>query len=168
MLGQSEIDARIAGKIEVPATYTISILLSNLAGKGQGGKVTLRPEDFLLRRITWACTGDTPAYLSVALPGYSIQGRSVEVLWGDEFTQFLGDQPALISALFGDSQGFLDIEKPGIFFAGSQTLTIKLNRLFWPDTNPPPPTPPADPVRFDFVFQGVGLLPQGRQVSGSV
>jgi len=155
-------DPRFAGKVEVPAIYVISILLSGLEGKSQGGKVTLRPEDFLLRRITWACTGDSPIYSSAALPGYSPQGRSVEVLWGDEFTQFLGDQPALISGLFGDSNGFLDIERPGIFFEGSQTLNVKLNRLSWPDLT----VPPAE-TRFDFVFHGVGLLPPGKHVSGS-
>jgi len=162
-LNPAAADPRFDGKVEVPAIYVVSILLSGEEGKTQGGKVQLRPEDFLLRRITWACTGDTPLYSYAALPCASAQGRSVEILWSDEFTQFLGDQPSLISALFGDSQGFLDIERPGIFFEGSQTLSVKLNRLFWPDPQVKP-----EITRFDFVFHGVGLLPPGKHSSGSL
>ena len=91
----------------------------------------------------------------------SAQGRSVTVQWDDEFTKFLGQQPALVSALFGDSQGFLDIPK-GVLFQGKQALTITLNRILWPD----PDTNPAT-TQWDFVFQGVGLLPKGIHQSGS-
>lgn len=155
-------DPRFEGRVKVPATYNVSILLSGIEGKSQGGKVTLRPEDFWLQRITWACTGDTPLYANAALPGFSIQGRSVEMSWSDEFTQFLGDQPALVSALLGDSQGFLDILH-GIYFSGSQTLGVKLTRLFWPD----PQIEPAI-TRWDFAFHGLGILPPGKHVSGSL
>lgn len=151
-----------ANRVKVPAFYTISILLSGFEGKGQGGQVQLRPEDFLLQRITFATTGDTPKYTSVALPGYSVHGRAVEVTWSDEFTQFLGEQPALVSALFGDSNGFLDIPR-GILFEGSQTLSMKLTRIIWPD----PETKP-DVTRWDFVFHGLGLLPPGKYASGSL
>lgn len=165
MLGQvpGTVDERIAGKVQVPATYVMSIDLPGHEGATLGGKVQLRPEDFLLRRITWATSGDTPLHAGSALPGFSIHGRAVEMLWSDEFTQFLGDQPALIAALLGDSNGFLDIEEPGIFFEGSQIIAAKLTRLFWPD-------PQSEPVkvRFDIVFHGIGLLPAGRQVSGSL
>ncbi len=99
--------------------------------------------------------------------GVSQQGRAVEVSWGDSFTRFLGTNSSLISALFGDSNGFLDL--PGVaLFQGSQNLQVTLNRLFWPfqiggafQQNP-------RNVRFDFVFEGVGLLPKGINQSGSV
>ena len=155
--------AAVMGKLFNPTQYTISIELSGQVGKSQGGKVTLRPEDFLLERITWACVGDTPVFIqSSALPGYSIQGRSVEMTWGDEFTQVMGDQPALIAAVLGDSNGFLDLPG-GLFFQGGQTLGVKLTRVLWPD----PEVEPAN-MRFDFTFHGKGILPAGMAASGSL
>jgi hypothetical protein len=92
----------------------------------------------------------------------SAQGRCVEVSFKDEFTEFV-TQPTLISALFGDSQGFLDIPQ-GLKLQGKQTLSVSLNRIGFPGL-PSEGAPPQS--RFDFCFQGVGLLRPGQSVSGS-
>lgn len=143
------------GFTEVPAYYTVSITLGGAAGDTQPGSVPLRPENFVCKRITWATTGDAEFE-----GGYSIQGRCVTVQWFDEFTRFFGAQPALISAVFGDSNGFLDLSR-GIMLQGKQTLTIQLVRVLWP-TGPTPAN-----TRFDFTFQGSSLLPEGVHQSGS-
>jgi hypothetical protein len=143
------------GFSEVPAYYTISITLGGVAGNTQPGSVPLRPENFVCKRITWATTGDTEFE-----GGYSIQGRCVTVQWFDEFTRFFGDQPALISAVFGDSNGFLDLAR-GIMLQGKQTLSMQLTRVLWP-TGPAPAN-----TRIDFCFQGSSLLPWNIHQSGS-
>lgn len=143
------------GFSEVPAYYTISITLGGAAGNTQEGSVPLRPENFVCKRITWATTGDTEFEA-----GYSIQGRCVTIQWSDEFTRFFGSQPGLISSVFGDSNGFLDLAR-GIMLQGKQTLVIALTRVLWP-TGPTPGN-----TRFDFCFQGVSLLPYGIHQSGS-
>lgn len=145
----------------VPAWYTITIELGGETGDRVGGSKTLRPEPFLLSRITWATNGDTPVFNgALALPGYSSQGRSVEAEWGDEFTKFMGDSPAMLSALFGDSNGFMDVQGLALF-QGKQTLNCTLSRLGWPYTSNP------DTTRFDITFAGFGLLPKGVHQSGS-
>ena len=73
-----------------------------------------------------------------------------------------GDRPALVSAAFGDSQGYLDLPRRGILFQGKQSLAISLRRLIWPDPEIEP-----DATRWDFTFQGFGLLPKGVNQSGS-
>jgi hypothetical protein len=150
------------GMLEVPAFYTITVLLGGDDNAVKAGSVTLRPEPFIVRRITWATTGDAPLFITIPSIVGSAQGRVVEITWDDEFTKFLGQQPCLISALFGDSQGFLDLPKKGLLFQGKQTLSVNLHRLIWPD----PTSDPAE-TRFDFNFQGVMLLPQGVNQSGS-
>lgn len=150
------------GFTEIPAFYTVSILIAGDDDAVNGGAVRIRPEPFVVRRITWATTGDAPIYITVPSIVGSAQGRAVEVTWSDEFTKFLGQEPCLISALFGDSQGFLDLPKKGILFQGAQTLQVNLHRLFWPD-----PTSDVAITRFDFNFQGVSLLPVGVNQSGS-
>ncbi len=145
----------------VPAWYTITIDLGGGTGDFAADSETLRPEPYLLTRITWATNGDTPVFNGgLALPGYSSQGRSVQAEWSDEFTKFLGDKPALLSALFGDSNGFMDIQGLALF-QGKQTLSAKLTRLGWPFTSDPAIT------RWDIVFAGFGLLPKGVNQSGS-
>lgn len=146
----------------IPAFYTVTIALAGDVGATQAGSVPLRPEPFLCARITWATSGDTPAFLGDASVGTagSAQGRSVEVTWGDEFTQFLGNRPCLLSALFADSQGFLDFPRP-LLFQGKQSLTVQLSRVLWPSGSDP------DTVRFDFCFQGLSILPAGINQSGS-
>jgi len=147
----------------VPAFYTVSIDLGGASGNSQPGSVTLRPEQFILERVTWATTGDTAGFFNAGENpgGMSMQGRSVEVRWGDEFTNFMGKDPALISSVFGDSNGFMDIPS-GIRFQGKQTLSVSLTRLVWPSTAAPAV------CRFDFQFQGVGMFPPGAgSVSGS-
>lgn len=144
---------------KIPSSYVISIQLGGAANATSPGTVSLRPEPFILERITWATTGDTYPYVT-AEPGYSVQGRSVRLTWGDEFTKLFGNQPALVSAAMGDSNGFLDIVK-GILFQGSQTLTLSLQRLHWPDSTTP------DATQWDFVFSGLSLLPPGVNQSGS-
>ncbi len=150
------------GYLEVPAFYTVTILLGGADDSVKAGAVNLRPEPFIVRRITWATTGDAPVFITVPSVVGSAQGRVVEATWSDEFTKFLGDQPCLLSALFGDSQGFLDLPKKGLLFQGKQTLQVSLHRLIWPD----PESTPVD-TRFDFSFQGVMLLPDGINQSGS-
>lgn len=144
---------------KIPAWYTVSINLGGVAGNTGNGAVQLRPEPFILKRITWATTGDCHPYVN-QFPGFSLQGRSVQMEWSDEYTKFFGDQPSLISAVFGDSQGFLDVPR-GALFQGSQNLTVKLTRLIWPSSLT------AAETRFDFTFTGLGLLPKDVAQSGS-
>lgn len=146
--------------VKLPAFYTITINLGGDPGSNLGGSVPIRPEPLVIRRITFACTGDTPVFTSGLFSG-SVQGRSVEITWGDEFVSFLGDIPCLMSALFGDSQGYLDIPR-GILIQGRQTLKCKLNRILWPDLEIEPAV-----TRFDICFQGIALLPPGQQESGT-
>lgn len=155
----AEADPRWDNYEKIPAFYTISIPLAGTVGASEAGSTQLRPEPFILKRVTWAAQGDVYPYTQ-AEPGYSLQGRSVTIEWADEYTKFLGNQPALISALFGDSNGFLDIPR-GALFQGKQVLSCKLTRLNWPSAET------AAITRFDFVFQGLGLLPRGVAQSGS-
>lgn len=149
------------GYAKVPAWYPISIDLPGTDNVRTGGSVNLRPEPFVLRRITWATTGDVAPAVNAdqSSAGQSIQGRSVLMRWQDEFTQFFGQREALVSAIFGDSQGFLDLPR-GIVFDGKQTLSVELTRLFWPSDTDPITT------RWDFVFQGLSLL-RAEYQSGS-
>lgn len=144
---------------EIPRSYTITINLPGTLNATEGGSVPLQPELFELRRITWATDGDIdpdfPAIMS------SPQARCVEVLWGDEFTKFLGERPSMVAAQFGDSQGYLDLVRP-ILFQGRQTLNVKLRRFKWPFETEPSTT------RWDFTFQGISLLPRNIAVSGSM
>ena len=144
----------------IPAYYTVSIDLAATVGATQAGSVALRPEPFMCGRITWATTGDVPSIIGDTGAVGSPQGRSVEVSWADEFVQFLGSKACLISALFADSQGFIDFPKP-VLFQGKQSLSVTLRRLFWPSAETPVTT------RFDFNFQGLSLLPPGVNQSGS-
>lgn len=144
----------------IPAFYTVSIDLAGTDGAQQSGSVPTRPEPFVCRRISWATTGDTPVIGGTANGSGSVQGRAIEVSWSDEFTQFLGSRPCLLSALFGDSNGFLDFPKP-VLFQGKQALTVTLRRILWPASTTPATT------RFDFCFQGLSLLPAGVNQSGS-
>jgi hypothetical protein len=157
--GKLRDDPAFAQFNKIPAWYVITILLPGTDGAVLADAVPLRPEPFILERITWATTGDTPAFVDTASSG-SVQGRSVTVLFDDEFTKFLGKNPCLISALFGDSNGFLDLER-GMLFQGKQSLSVTLQRLFWPDSTTPATT------RFDICFQGISLLPMNVNQSGS-
>jgi hypothetical protein len=147
--------------VEVPAVYTATVILGPEVGATGPGSVPLRPEMFALRRITWASEFDSPPYQLIPGPA----GRQVEIYWGDEFTKFLGNTPTLISALFGDSNGFLDLPGEGILFQGRQTLNVQLKRNMWGATAG---VTPAD-TRWDICFQGVGLLPRNSGgVSGAI
>lgn len=138
----------------IPQFYRIAIELGGEAGESAAGSIPIRPEPFVCKRITWAATGDTEAQSGVLTP-LSQQGRSVEVRWGDEFTRFLGQQSTLLSAMFGDSNGYLDLPG-GILFQGRQTLNATLTRLFWPTSGA------AVDTTFHLQFQGLGLLPPNR------
>jgi hypothetical protein len=153
---EAEFDPRFE---KIPAQYVVTILLGGAVGNAQPGSAQLRPEPFLLKRITWAAQGDTFPFADT-FPGWSIQGRAVTMSWNDEFTQFMGNTPGLIASVLGDSQGFLDLPRPALF-QGSQNLTINLTRVSWPADTTPATT------RFDFTFQGLGLLPKGVAQSGS-
>lgn len=163
-VSMDDLNRAFPGKTFTPAQYALSILLSGDDGKTQGGKVQLRPEDFLLCFITWKTNGDTPGILGdIALPDYSLQGLSTEVSWGDEFTQFMGEQSAFVSAAF--SEGYYEL--PGkVKFLGSQTLSLKLTRLSWPVI--PTEEFPRVITRWDFVFHGLGIFPLGTNASGAL
>ena len=80
--------------LEIPAFYTVSILLGGDTGAVNAGSVTIRPEPFVCRRITWSTTGDTPVFITVPSVVGSAQGRAVEVSWSDELTKFRARHPA--------------------------------------------------------------------------
>lgn len=146
---------------KVPAFYTITIVLGGEAGAQEGDSTRIRPEAFIAERITWACNESPLDYPNGTALGGSPQGRSIRVTWGDEFTSFLGKQPCLLSALFGDSEGFLDLGR-GILFQGAQTLNAQLTRISDPTQSQEPPQ-----LEFDINFQGIGLLPYNVAQSGS-
>lgn len=147
--------------ILVPGFYTVSVTLGGAPNASAASSAALRPERFICRRITYATTGDCLPYVDPVV-AMSQQGRSVEVTWQDEFTRFTGQQPSLVAAIFGDSNGFLDLPE-GVLFQGRQTLQISLRRLFWPSAEE------ADDTRWDFVFAGLSILPSGsRSVSGGL
>ena len=150
------------GWSEIPAFYTVTLFLDPEPNKTAGQATPLRPEPFVLKRITTANTGDVPTAVPLSLA--SAQGRQVEVTWQDEFTRFFGEQPCLLAAAFGDSSGYLDLPAP-VLFQGRQSLQVNLRRLAWPFD--PAVYAPVQ-IRFDFQFQGVALLPPGTQSSGSV
>lgn len=146
--------------------YNVTLELGADAGEVRKATALLRPEPFVVTRITWATTGDTllGSNAANAFAGISIMGRTVRVAFGDTFTNFMGQRNGLISAVFGDSNGFLNLPK-GIVFGGSQNLEIELQRLFFPGNVPGLTNPPAS--RFDFTFAGVSLLPKFLNQSGS-
>ena len=157
----------------VPAKYVIQAIIGPEDGDRIVADTQLRPEPFVLETITWATGGD------LALPdqtdlfpfwSWSQQGRAIEIRWGDSFTTFLGKNAALLSALFGDSNGFLDLPEVALF-QGSQSLQVTLTRLFWPMALGPDPDDRVNNprnIRVDICFHGVGLLPKGVNQSGSV
>lgn len=155
----------------VVAKYVIQSTLGPEPGDNVRSQTQLRPEPFVLETITWATDGDLnlPNDSASLFPfsSWSQQGRAIEVRWGDSFTTFLGTNASLLSALFGDSNGFLDL--PGIaLFQGSQNLSVTLNRLFWPfEVGEEQFNNPRN-IRIDFTFHGVGLLPKGVNQSGAV
>lgn len=152
---------------KVPTWYLVSVTLAGQSGAVQGASTPLRPEPFIAKRITFATTGDVaPAVTSAAInaTGGSIQARAVTVQWQDEFTNFMGTRPMLIASIFGDSQGFLDLQR-GLLFQGKQALSVNLSRLFYPDPSFDPGQEPS--VRFDFTFHGIAMLPKGVFQSGS-
>ncbi len=145
---------------KLPAFYTVKVILGGNEGDSKTDNTQLRPEPFYCHRITWATTGDTLRYIGYPVTNNaSYQGATVECGFGDSFTQFL-NQRGLITSVFGDSNGFLALPK-GLLFQGSQALEVSLTRLAWPGLGDPEET------RFDFVFHGTALLPQGVQASGA-
>ena len=159
----------------VVAKYVIQATLGPNPGDNVRAQTQLRPEPFVLETITWATDGDLalPASFDseIAFWSWTQQGRSIDIRWGDSFTTFLGTNPALLSALFGDSNGFLDLPSVALF-QGSQNLSVDLRRLVWPlqvlsNGEPQFFNNPRN-IRVDIVFHGVGLLPKGINQSGSV
>lgn len=146
---------------EIPAFYTVTVILGGAEGDVAAGSIGLRPELFECRRITYANTNDMDPEFPVLMS--SPQARAVEITWNDEFTRFFGSEPSLIANCFGDSNGFLDLVRP-ILFQGKQSLQVNLRRIVWPFIS----EGPGPDTRFDFQFQGIGLLPTGVQVSGSL
>lgn len=145
----------------VPAFYTLTIELGGNTGDIGADTVGLRPEPFLMTRITYACSGDTPVFNGgLSVSSASAQGRSVEIEWSDEFTKFMGERPCMPAALFGDSNGFMDMT--GLcLFQGKQALSAKISRFGWPFSGQVATT------RWDINFAGFGILPKGVAQSGS-
>lgn len=154
---------------QVTTFYALTVNLGPADGNANAGATQIRPEPFVLRRITWATTGDTTSQSNGAAgvqPRGSVQGRVVRVRWGDAFTAFLGQRSGLVSAVFGDSNGFLDFGD-GVVFGGKQNLEVGLERLFYPGPFSPAAGDGPVETRWDFVFAGVSLLPKPVQASGS-
>ena len=165
-MGQANAEVAEAFKLynQIPAFYVVKIILGGADGANKAANTQLRPEPFYCTRITWATTGDTLRFYGAPMSvNQSIQGATVECKFGDSFTTFLGQNAGLVTAVFGDSNGFLRLSK-GILFQGSQPIEVDLTRLAWPGL--PGVADPED-TRWDFVFHGVGLLPQGVYASGS-
>ena len=143
------------------------------AGHGVGrppvGRSPLKvrlPDGQSLQVAEGATTADVLTYTELpATIIASIHGRAVTMRWGDSFTTFLGLNDGLVTAVLGDSNGFLDIPR-GALFQGSQPLEVSLLRLFWPGAQPQGAAPPSD-TEWDFVFAGISLLPAGVNQSGS-
>ncbi len=53
------------GFVEIPAFYTVSIVLGGADDAVKSGSTNIRPEPFVCRRITWATTGDAPKFITV-------------------------------------------------------------------------------------------------------
>ena len=156
---------------KIPAYYVCSGTLGPNPDDRVRLSEPLRPEPFVCKRITWATTGDIvqeseePGDFNL-FGNASQQGRSIEVLkWGDEFTSF-NSNPGLLSALFGDSNGFLDLPNI-IIFQGSQKLIVDIQRVIWPFFQNGELLEEFN-VRVDVIFEGVGLLPKDINQSGSV
>jgi hypothetical protein len=116
----------------------------------------------MVKRITWATTADTPPYTPAIFVGTvtpSIQGRTVRCSFGDSFTNFLGQRQGMVSAVFGDSHGFMDLPR-GIVFQGSQSIKVALKRIFYPGPTDSIEFTPPPLSRWDFVWAGVTLYPK--------
>lgn len=164
-MGQANAKAAEAFKLynRLPAFYTVSIILGGDDGANKRNNTQLRPEPFVCKRVTWATTGDTLRYYGAPFTMQdTFQGATVECRFGDSFTTFLGQNAGLVTAVFGSSNGFLNLSK-GIVFQGSQPVDVSLTRLSWPGGQG---IPRAD-TRWDFVFHGTALLPQGVSASGA-
>lgn len=161
-IGAEQYGEEYRGYSEVSDQYIINIHMSgDPAGQPQANSVPLRPYDFVLKQITYACTGDASNMDGTVNPfwqppGGSMMARVTEMEWFDEYTKFMGDRRALIAAVTGDSNGFLPLPRM-IRFIGKQTLSVRINAISypWPDPDPDP----YPEFRHDFVFHGVDLYP---------
>ncbi len=152
---------------QIAAMYVVTIPLGGDIGTPATRNTQLRPEPFLCKRVTWATTADTLRFYGLPMAmNASVHGGVVECRFGDSFTTFLGQNAGLVRAVFGDSNGFLELGK-GILLQGSQPVEVSLTRLAWPGTGDEDNGAPPAETRWDFVFHGVGLLPQGVYASGA-
>ena len=168
-MGQANAAAARAFKLynELPAFYVVTIPLGGNAGDTATRNTQLRPEPFVVKRISWATTADTLRFYGLPMTqNASIHGGIVECRFGDSFTTFLGQNAGLVRAVFGDSNGFLELPK-GILLQGSQPIEVSLTRLAWPGVTEEGSSAPPAETRWDFVFHGVSLLPQGVEASGA-
>lgn len=189
-------EQQFADYTKVPATYVLRFELGPDAFASDSASVNLRPEQFLLRRLTWRCTpllvqftpeGGKPIVLMAEPPiaPHYDPASCIEVRWEDEFTKFLGGSgpaPAgLLGALMGEVNGFLDQTRE-ILFAGKQTLSATVQRLIGLDTittgipfvavqyGGDPDMWKGEliplPQVLEIEFHGIGLLPPGTNYSG--
>lgn len=154
-------EQQFADYTKVPAVYVLRFELGPDAFAQDSDSLNLRPEQFLLRRITWRVTpviinahsAGEPDFQFVAgppiVPAYD-PASCIEVHWEDEFSKFIGGSgPApsgMLGAIFGEVNGFLDQTRE-ILFAGKQTLSATVSRLVDLQTV-------ADSVRLSTLVQG--------------
>jgi len=134
-------ERRFEDYTKVPAFYILRVELGPEAHDNAADSITLRPEQFLLRRITWRVTppfaaftkGGVTSRLPLApplAPAYD-SGSGIALRWGDEFTKFLGgpgpEPSGLLGALCGEVNGFLDMPRE-VLLAGKQTISAFLER----------------------------------------
>ena len=134
-------ERRFEDYTKVPAIYILRVELGPNAGNNAADSVTLRPEQFLLRRITWRVTQPMFAFFDGAVthrlpiappltPAYD-SASGIALRWGDEFTKFLGgtgpEPSGLLGALCGEVNGFLDMTRE-VLMAGKQTISAFLER----------------------------------------
>lgn len=153
--------------VQIPTWYTLTTELAGAAGSTANATEQTRPERFIPIRITYGTTediflGNQSGAVDPSPPFViqnSVAARSVRVSFRDEFTHFMGTRQGMVSALFGDSSGFLDFPK-GILFQGKQTLYVECTRIVEIYEDFPGGV-------WDFIWHGVCLLPPGTQASGS-
>lgn len=180
---------------KVPAIYVMRASLGSEDNAVESMSVNLRPEQFLLRRLTWRVT---PLIVTVDFEGTEVTypllppiaplydpAECLSLKWGDEFTKFIGGSgpaPAgLFGALMGEVNGFLDMTRE-ILFSGKQTISAEVQRVVSvaPWTQAPAVTSliygtpayqgvdvvsVADQI-VEIQLHGIGLLPPGSNYSG--
>lgn len=189
-------ERRFEDYTKIPAYYILRVELGPNEHDNQAESITLRPEQFLLRRITWRVT---PPIVSITLPAQAPKrvalgppiapaydaGSGIAMRWGDEFSKFLGgpgpEPSGLLGALCGEVNGFLDMTRE-VLLAGKQTISAFLERgvgldpyvngiitaamIYGDPTTLLTAEFEVEPQIVEIEFHGIGLLPRGQNYSG--